>query len=163
MIVCIREPLGLSSFLFSYGLKEPHIYTQLGFSYLDHKELFDDFIINLNYEKYACTALQKMNQQINTSKTQLRSIIGRWPASPFNSHSIENAINDIMNKVSSKQLGTFYYYTAKRTVYTPPFINLPFHMNIIFSLMYFATDIISWSKNNSGELLIRHFDRSLRM
>ena len=40
--------------------------------------------------------------------------MGRWPASPHNSHSITEAIDDIIYQVTHRCLGTYFYYTAKK-------------------------------------------------
>ena len=58
--------------------------------------------------------LQKMNPYIVLNKYKLRSIIGRWPASSYNSHTITSAINEIILHVENDDLGTYNYYTAKK-------------------------------------------------
>lgn len=55
-----------------------------------------------------------LQKKIPLNKTQLRTIMGRWPASPHNSHSITEAIDDIIYQVTHRCLGTYFYYTAKK-------------------------------------------------
>lgn len=94
-------------------------YLQLGFSYLNHKTLFDSVLDKAGWNPAQIGELQTKNKVILLNKTQLRSIIGRWPASPYNSHTITEAINDIITHVKNNHHGTFYYYTAKKDgIYT---------------------------------------------
>ncbi len=48
------------------------------------------------------------------NKDRLRSIIGRWPASPYNSHTIIQVVNEIISHVENNDLGEYNYYTAKK-------------------------------------------------
>lgn len=89
-------------------------YLQLGFSYLEHKELFDSVLRTAGFPEEHIAKLQMSNPIIIANKHQLRSIIGRWPVSPYNSHTITSAIHDIICHVKNRDLGTYDYYTAKK-------------------------------------------------
>ena len=60
--------------------------------------------------------LQKMNPYIVLNKYKLHSIIGRRPASSYNSHAITSAFSEIILHVENDDLGTYNYYTAKNRV-----------------------------------------------
>lgn len=89
-------------------------YIQLGFSYSEHKELFDTILQIAQFSPNEINDLQHSNPPINLNKTQLRSIIGRWPLSLNNSHTITDAINDIISHVENNEYGSYEYYTAKK-------------------------------------------------
>lgn len=89
-------------------------YLQLGFSYLEHQTLFDSVLKSAGWDPVQISALHNKNKPIPLNKAQLRSIMGRWPASPHNSHNITDAINDIILRVNNNYYGTFFYYTAKK-------------------------------------------------
>ena len=89
-------------------------YLDLGFSYMDHQTLFDSILKQAGWDKQQIFTLHTCNTQVPLNKTQLRTIMGRWPASPHNSHSITEAINDIIYQVTHRCLGTYFYYTAKK-------------------------------------------------
>lgn len=89
-------------------------YIQLGFSYLEHKVLFDTTLQNAGFSERVISNLQKKNTIISLNKDQLRILIGRWPASPHNSHTIHAAIHDIIQHVEKNEEGCFQYYTAKK-------------------------------------------------
>ncbi len=89
-------------------------YLQLGFSYLNHRELFDSVLSTAGCDREQIAALQTQNKQITLNKTQLHSLLGKWPASPHNSHNVTDAVNDILYRVQHNDYGTYYYYTAKK-------------------------------------------------
>lgn len=89
-------------------------YLQLGLSYQEHKELFDSVLQTSGFSSEHIARLQASNPVIIANKQQIRSIIGRWPVSPHNSHTITSAIHDIICHVKNRDLGTYNYYTAKK-------------------------------------------------
>ena len=89
-------------------------HLKLGFGYLEYKELFDYVLLKSGVPADYIAELQKMNPYLVLNKDRLRSIIGRWPASSYNSHTITSAINEIILHVENDDLGTYNYYTAKK-------------------------------------------------
>lgn len=89
-------------------------YLQLGFSYMDHQVLFDKVLQKADISPEVIAPLQLQNYKIALNKTQLRSIMGRWTASPYNSHTITAAVDDIISHVLKKETGSYHYYTAKK-------------------------------------------------
>ena len=89
-------------------------YLDLGFSYLNHKCLFDKILMQAGYSKKELELLQTKNRNISINKAKIRSLIGRWPASPHNSHTITEAINEIISLSTAHKNGTYYFYTAKK-------------------------------------------------
>lgn len=89
-------------------------YLQLGFSYLEHKNLFDSILSAANYTAAEISILQKGNTPIIINKLQIRSLFGRWSASPYNSHTIVSAVNEIIRHTFEQEYGVYQYYTAKK-------------------------------------------------
>lgn len=89
-------------------------YLQLGFSYLNHKELFDSVFQEADFNHTQILLLQKENKKILINRAQIRSLIGRWPNSSGNSHTILTVVEDIIYHASNNDLGVYDYYTAKK-------------------------------------------------
>ncbi len=89
-------------------------YLQLGFSYLEHQELFDFILQKAGTPAAEISNLRRLNPPVTANKSQIRSLIGRWPSSPNNSHSITTAIDDIIFHVKNNDYGSYQYYTAKK-------------------------------------------------
>ena len=91
-----------------------YAYLDLGFSYIDLSSLFDSILYEANVDEYTIQSMRARNQTIACNKCQIRALIGKWPSSPYNSHTITTVIDDIMNHVKNENLGTYTYYTAKK-------------------------------------------------
>lgn len=89
-------------------------YLQMGFSYLENKELFDKILYRTGWSTSQITTLQKNNYVIYLNKAQIRSILGRWPASRYNSHTITEVIDNIIYNVNNDNIGNYEYFTAKK-------------------------------------------------
>ena len=89
-------------------------YLQMGFSYLENKELFDKILHRSGLSNSQIATLQKNNCIIQLNKSQIRSLLGRWPASRYNSHTITEAIDNIIYNVNNDNLGSYEYFTAKK-------------------------------------------------
>ena len=89
-------------------------YLQLGFSYLEHQTLFDEILQEAGFSAKEIASLQLQNPMVELTKTKLRSIIGRWAASSYNSHTITAAIDEIIFHVEKDEPGFYQYYTAKK-------------------------------------------------
>lgn len=85
-------------------------YIELGFCYEDHEELF-----NMVLEEYGTTKNNLFQRKIyNTckikvNKSQIRTMIGRWPASNNKAMKISEVVNDIIEKISTHQVGRYKY------------------------------------------------------
>lgn len=88
-------------------------YIQLGFSYMEHATMFDRILIRCGYSKKQLLVFHKYNPIITITPNSIRGIIGKWSASPYNSHKIGEAILEIIEHVKNKDPGVFDYYTAK--------------------------------------------------
>lgn len=89
-------------------------YLQMGFSYMEHQTLFDSVLRNAGWDCESITRLYHQNEPIPLNKSSVRSLIGRWAPSPYNSHTINAAINDILFRVTDGSPGVYQYYTAKK-------------------------------------------------
>ena len=85
----------------------------MGFSYDDEAELY-----NLILEKLGTTKELKFPKKfysakkIKLNKTQVKSMIKKWPASPHQKMKIDEVAADIIEKVKKKEIGILYYECA---------------------------------------------------
>ena len=89
-------------------------YLELGFSYLRHRELFDPILEWAGLDSLSVSAFWRCNPFIPLKKNPVRSMFRRWPASSRNSHTIIQAVEDVLRRVSSRDIGCYQYYTARR-------------------------------------------------
>lgn len=89
-------------------------YIELGFSYLEHKELFDKVLCKAGFCTEYISSLQQSNPILQINKAKIRALIGRWPASSYNSHTITEAVDDIISHASNRDIGIYKYYTSKK-------------------------------------------------
>lgn len=89
-------------------------YLELGFSYLDHKELFDSVLASVGYSEDELRTLSKRNHEIPYNKSRLENLLGRWPKSTYNSHTKPQAVEEIMKLVDAMTPGDYWFYTAKK-------------------------------------------------
>lgn len=93
-------------------------YIELGFNYYDIKQEADLILSNLvPKEDYEIPPWLE-NIRIPLNKTTIRHIIGRWPASPNNSHTKSEMINDIIAKVYDNIPGIYTYYNSSDSAKT---------------------------------------------
>jgi len=89
-------------------------YLDLGFSYMERRELFDQVLSAGGYDEGLIAGYQKHNTIIKLNKAQLQNILGKWSPSPNNSHTKAQAVDEIIGLVTAEAKGTYYYYTAKK-------------------------------------------------
>lgn len=92
-------------------------YIRMGFSYLEHKQLFDLILTKAGCSISEIDEMHSKNSIVVANKSQIRGIIGRWRASPYNSHTITNAVNEIVYNVVHDCIGTYKYYTERKSGY----------------------------------------------
>lgn len=88
-------------------------YLEMGFVYEENREIFGGILNKLGTSRelkfpkkfYAA-------RQIKLNKSQVRGMIGRWPASPKQKMKIDEVIEDIITKVKNRDIGIFYYHCA---------------------------------------------------
>lgn len=98
-------------------------YLDLGFSYRDHKELFDSVLSSVGYSDDKLCALSKRNHEIPNNKAQIENLLGRWPKSAYNSHTKAQAVNEIIKLVDTMTPGDYWFYTSKnKATYSTLFI-----------------------------------------
>ena len=89
-------------------------YLGLGFGYMEHKSVFDHILNSAGYSDACIAALQKKNPSIIINRAQIRALIGKWPASRYNSHTIRDAVDEIFSLCMEQKTGSYNYYTAKK-------------------------------------------------
>uniref|UniRef100_UPI00405686F2 hypothetical protein n=1 Tax=Agathobacter sp. TaxID=2021311 RepID=UPI00405686F2 len=88
-------------------------YLEMGFSYEEGKTIYDKILKDLGTTKedkfprkfYAA-------KKIKLNKTQVKSMIKKWPASPHQTMKIAEVVEDIIEKVERKEVGIYYYKCA---------------------------------------------------
>ncbi|ANU44951.1 hypothetical protein ADH76_01390 [Enterocloster clostridioformis] len=88
-------------------------YLEMGFSYEDGKEVFDNVLKELGTSR-ELEFPQKfyVAKRIKLNKSQVKSMIKKWPASPHQKMRIDEVVMDIITKVKNKEIGIFYYQCA---------------------------------------------------
>ena len=88
-------------------------YLEMGFSYEIGEELFNSILEKMGTtrefefpKKFYTSKLIKLN------KSQVRSMIKKWPASPHQIMKIDEVVSDIINKVNNREIGIYYYKCA---------------------------------------------------
>lgn len=88
-------------------------YLEMGFSYEQGKAIFDAVLKGLGTtRKMEFPRKFYSAKQIKLNKTQVKSMIKKWPASPRQSMKIDEVTADIIKKVQQKDIGIFYYRCA---------------------------------------------------
>lgn len=88
-------------------------YLELGFPYDAEVPSFRRVLKLLGKSEKEFTEGQNFAvQKVRLTRSRIRCLLGRWPASPYNSHKKEEAVNDIIEKVESQTYGCFSYYSS---------------------------------------------------
>lgn len=88
-------------------------YLEMGFDYDNAKEVFDRVLSEVGTTREAKFPKRfYVSRQVKINKTQVRSMIHRWPASPYQKLKINDVVIDIIDKVKNKKYGIFYYQCA---------------------------------------------------
>lgn len=88
-------------------------YINLGFKYSALKPEADYILKRLNLrQEIEFSKESLLTAKIPLTRSRLNKMIGRWPASVYNSHKKNDVINDIITKINYNQLGEYTYYTA---------------------------------------------------
>lgn len=94
-------------------------YIDLGFSYYELEPEANNIFKELNLRKdIEFSKKSLVNAQIPLTHSKLNKMIGRWPASIYNSHKKSDVIDDIVTKITLNQLGEYIYYTASNALKT---------------------------------------------
>ena len=85
-------------------------YLEMGFPYEEREEVFDNILKNLGKrrelefpKKFYCAKKVKLN------KTQVRSMLGRWPTYSRQRMKVQEVVEDIIRKVENREEGVWYY------------------------------------------------------
>ncbi len=89
-------------------------YLDLGFSYLEHKELFDRVLTAAEYTEDDLRKLSKRNRELPLNKSRIEALLGRWTRSSHNSHTKPQAVAEIMRLVEEMIPGDYQFYHARQ-------------------------------------------------
>ncbi len=85
-------------------------YLEMGFPYEDGKGMFDCILAKLGTSKELKFPTKFYEiKKIRLNKTQIRSVIKKWPASPHQKLKIEDVVTDIIERIEKREIGIFYY------------------------------------------------------
>ena len=85
-------------------------YLEMGFPYEEGEEIFDKILKSLG--KTGELEFPKKFYSANTiklNKTQVRSMLGRWPTSSRQEMKVQEVVEDIIRKVQNREEGVWYY------------------------------------------------------
>lgn len=85
-------------------------YLEMGFSYDEGAEIFDEVLNSLGTSREIKFSKKfYLTKQVRLNKSQVRRMIGRWPASPHQKMKINEVVEDIIKRVRDREKGIFYY------------------------------------------------------
>lgn len=88
-------------------------YLEMGFAYEEGKDLFDIILKKAGTTKeIKFPKKYYASRKVKLNKTQVRTMIRKWPASPKQSMKINEVVDDIIIKVRNKEIGIYYYKCA---------------------------------------------------
>ena len=88
-------------------------YVEMGFAYEEGREIFDKILKAVGMTKeMKFPKKYYVSKKIRLNKTQVRTMIRKWPASPRQTMKITEVVDDIITKVKSRDIGIYYYKCA---------------------------------------------------
>lgn len=88
-------------------------YLEMGFPYEENMDIFDSILHELGLTKEMKFPKRfYASQKVKLNKSQVKRMIKKWPASPHQKMKIDEVVQDIINKIKSKDNGIFYYNCA---------------------------------------------------
>lgn len=88
-------------------------YLEMGFDYEESSEIFDKILETLGMTKeLKFPRKYYKSKKIKLNKTQVKSMIRKWPASPHQTMKIKEVVDDIIEKVRNQKIGIYYYQCA---------------------------------------------------
>ena len=85
-------------------------YLEMGFPYEMGKELFDATLAKLGTKReIEFPKIFYASKEIKLNKSQVRSMIKKWTASPHQTMKIDEVVADIIKRVSNREIGIYYY------------------------------------------------------
>lgn len=86
------------------------VYLELGFEYQKHEELFDEILRNVGMRRSELYAGRiYVPEPIKLNKSQVRNMLRRWSPTKQNTMTIKEVVEDIIDKVTNRTYGTYYY------------------------------------------------------
>lgn len=85
-------------------------YLQLGFDYKKNADLFDQFFEATGYrKKFVMREYYNRNRSLMKTRNSIREMIRKWRPSPQQPMKTDDLVNDILEKVSNREIGFFQY------------------------------------------------------
>lgn len=114
----------VSGFMLAYQQNKEHWYLQaaiahiqsyleLGYANEQNIVLFQKVLslCGISYSDFI-QSIKMPSKQIHPTYNRLSSILGRWPASKYNSHKKPEAIQDILHHIKHMEIGEYQYTAA---------------------------------------------------
>lgn len=91
-------------------------YMELGFIYEDHSMLFDEVARALGTTKKEMYPKEYYHsKKVSLTKSSVRSMLGRWPSTKNRTTSINQIVDEIIEKVKLKEKGIYRYECTHST------------------------------------------------
>ena len=85
-------------------------YMEMGFTYESGSDVFDKILNCLDTSKEeAFPQKYYSSKRVKVNKSQIKSMIRRWPASGNQTMRLDEVVEDIIHKVKSQEKGIFHY------------------------------------------------------
>lgn len=118
LAAAVRLQLGLYDILREEGylrnaLLKLKVYLNMGFPFNRYEKLFNKVLAESGIGKEAFFLEHgPFGPKVRLTKTQVRSMIRRWPSSKYHTMPIQEVVNDIVEKVKTHQQGVYTYHTT---------------------------------------------------
>lgn len=88
-------------------------YIEMGFVYDELKDEFDYFFNMAGESKNEIFLSANVNRAFTKgkSKSEIKSMIRRWSSSKYHTKSIDEVVEDIVQKVENRSIGIYYYHS----------------------------------------------------
>ncbi len=89
------------------------VYLEMGFVYEESKEVFEEVfrLLGEDKENYYEMLCASSGEKKKYSKSDVRSMIRRWSSSKYHTKTIDEVVEDILEKVEKQTKGIYYYHS----------------------------------------------------
>ena len=95
------------------ALLQIQAYLEMGFPYEEGADIFDKVLKEVGTTKeIEFPKKYYASKKIKLNKTQIRTMIKKWPASPRQTMKINEVVDDIIRRVKNQEIGIYYYKCA---------------------------------------------------
>lgn len=113
-IVCLKENYEKSCDIRFLEKSVWHIYAylELGFLYSCEEKMFNEILGYLKRDRNEIFLERMFEKKVPLKRSTVRRLLGKWNPK-LHSMKIEDAVTDIIEKVSKREIGNYTYYSGK--------------------------------------------------